>query len=96
MGDLEGDMAPVLAHHWKAAGVDDRAVRYLLAAADHAGRGWAKREAAMLYAEALELIPEEDAATRRRVRVQRALAQQASLHAAWGDVVPPPEADSGH
>jgi class 3 adenylate cyclase len=89
MGDRERDVAPILAHHWREAGDNERAVRYLLAAAEQAGRGWAKWEAAALYAQALELIPEEDVAARRRARVQRAIALQASLHAALGDVTPP-------
>jgi class 3 adenylate cyclase len=89
MGDRERDAAPILAHHWREAGDTERAVRYLLAAADQAGRGWAKWEAAALYGQALELIPAEDAATRRRVRVQRVVALQASMHAALGDVERP-------
>jgi class 3 adenylate cyclase len=91
MGDRERDAAPILAHHWREAGDTERAVRYLLAAADQAGRGWAKWEAAALYAQALELIPAEDVATRRRVRVQRVVALQASMHAALGDVERPPD-----
>jgi hypothetical protein len=67
-------------------------VRYLLAAAEQAGRGWAKREAADLYGQALRLIPEEDVLARRRVRMQRAIAQQASFHLALGDVERPSDA----
>jgi predicted ATPase len=89
MGDRQGDVATMLAHHWREAGDAERAVHYLLAAAEQAGRGWAKREAAALYGQALALIPQEDVLTRRRVRMQRAIAQQASLHAALGDVERP-------
>jgi hypothetical protein len=89
MGDRQGDVATMLAHHWRQAGDAERAVRYLLAAAEQAGRGWAKREAAALYGEALALIPQEDVLTRRRVRMLRAIAQQASLHMALGDVERP-------
>jgi hypothetical protein len=92
MGDRQGDVARILAHHWREAGEDERAVRYLLEAAEQAGRGWAKWEAAALYTEALELIPEADVLTRRRVRMQRAIAQQASIHAALGDVERPSDA----
>jgi class 3 adenylate cyclase len=92
MGDRHGDVATVLAHHWEEAGEAERAVRCYLAAAEHAGRGWAKQEAAALYAQALRLIPEGDVPTRRRVRMQRAIAQQAYLHAALGDVERPSDA----
>jgi class 3 adenylate cyclase len=94
-GDRHGDVAAVLAHHWREAGDDERAVRYLLEAAEQAGRGWAKWEAASLYAQALLLVPEDQVATRRRVRMQQALAQQASMHISLGDVERPGEATSG-
>jgi hypothetical protein len=61
-------------------------------AAEHAGRGWAKREAASLYAQALELIPETDVVTRRRAQMKRAIALQAAFHAALGDVERPSDA----
>nr|MBA2624921.1 hypothetical protein [Acidimicrobiia bacterium] len=86
MGDRQVDAAAVIAHHWQEAGEHERAVPYLLEAAQHAGRGWAKWEAAALYAQALELVPEDDVALRRRVRMQRAVAQQAVWHVALGDV----------
>jgi predicted ATPase len=89
MGERQADVATVLAHHWREAGEAERAVPYLLSAAELAGRGWAKLEAAALYAQALALIPESDVLTRRRVRMQKVIAQQASLHAALGDVEPP-------
>jgi class 3 adenylate cyclase len=89
MGDRQGDVSSMLAHHWREAGDDERAVHHLLAAAEQAGRGWAKGEAAALYGQALELIPEGDVLTRRRVRMQRAIAQQASFHLALGDVERP-------
>jgi predicted ATPase len=92
MGDRQGDVAPMLAHHWREAGDDERAARYLLEAAEQAGRGWAKREAAALYAQALELIPEAEVATRRRARMKRAIALQAAFHAALGDVERPSDA----
>ena len=92
MGDRHGDVAPTLAHHWRAAGDDQRAVRYLLEAAEQAGRGWAKSEAASLYSQALELLPESDVVTKRTVRMRRAIAQQASFHLALGDVERPPDA----
>jgi hypothetical protein len=61
--DLAGrpaDAAAILAHHWSEAGDSERAVRYLISAAEQAGRGWATGEAIALYNQALELIPEGD------------------------------------
>ena len=53
-----GQALEALAHHWREAGDDERAVEYLLEAAEQAGRGWAKEHALALYAEALQLVPE--------------------------------------
>ena len=36
------DRAAILAHHWREAGDPERAVGYLISAAEQAGRGWAK------------------------------------------------------
>ncbi|MEX2646949.1 MAG: AAA family ATPase [Gaiellaceae bacterium] len=69
--------AEAIAHHWREAGDAQRAVRYLLAAAEDAGRGWAKERAVALYREALELIPEEDDERRQAVRKRLGVA----LHA---------------
>ena len=76
---LDGDAA--LAYHWREAGEAEKALRYLLAAAEAAGRGWAKARAARLYAQALELIPEEHADMRREVTRKRAVAAASMLHA---------------
>jgi class 3 adenylate cyclase len=73
--------AAFLAHHWRHAGDGPRAADYLLIAADQAGRGWAQHEAVDLCNQALELIPEGDEARRRRVRLRRAVALQARIHA---------------
>jgi class 3 adenylate cyclase len=72
--------ATALAYHWLEAGDPERAVGYFLLAAEQAGRGWAKDEAAKLYAEALELIPAEDKERRREVARNRALALAALAH----------------
>ncbi len=80
--DATGDAAATataLALHWREAGEDRRAVDYILRAADQAGRGWAKDEAAALYGEALELIPAEDA-RRRDISRKRALSLAAFQH----------------
>jgi hypothetical protein len=63
------------------AGENERALPYLLLAAEQAGRGWAKDEAAALYGEALELVGDDP--ERRRVIVRKqALALAALQHAA--------------
>jgi predicted ATPase len=71
--------ATALARHWREAGDDERALEYLLLAADDAGRGWAKEEAARLYGEALELCA-GDPARRREILRKQALAITALQH----------------
>jgi class 3 adenylate cyclase len=73
-----GATATALARHWREAGDRRRALDYLLLAAEQAGRGWAKDEAAALYGEALELC-EDPGLTREIVRKQ-ALALAALQH----------------
>ena len=68
-----------LAHHWREAGENERAVEHLTAAAEQAGRGWAKERALTLYGEAFELLPEGDQ-RRRSIRMQQAVLAQALLH----------------
>ena len=72
--------ATALAQHWREAGEDLRAVEYALLAAEQAGRGWAKDEAAALYGEALELIPSSDEVRRREISRKRALSLAAFQH----------------
>ena len=78
-----GQSHEALGHHWRAAGEDDRAVEHLTAAADQAGRGWAKQRAVVLYREALEILADEDA-RRRDLTRKLAVALQAAYH--LGDV----------
>ena len=59
--------------------VDVAAVAYFTAAADHAGRGWAKERAVELYNEAFRLLPEGDE-RRRALGAKRAVAFQALYH----------------
>jgi class 3 adenylate cyclase len=73
--------AAILAHHWREAGENANAADYLLTAADQAWRGWTPHEAVELCNQALELIPENDTARRRRARLRRGIALQAELHA---------------
>ena len=75
-----GATATALARHWREAGDVQRALEYLLFAADQAGRGWAKDEAAALYGEALELIEEDQPEKRREVVRKQALALAALQH----------------
>jgi len=51
-----------------------------LLAAEQAGRGWAKDEAAALYGEALGLVPEHDVERRRVIARKRGLASAALAH----------------
>ncbi len=74
-----GATASALARHWREAGDEQRALEYLLQAADQAGRGWAKEEAARLYGEALELCG-PDPVRRREVARKQALALVALQH----------------
>jgi class 3 adenylate cyclase len=74
-----GQSEEALAHHWREAGYADRAVDYLVAAGDQAGRGWAKQRAVTLYREALELLSDEDP-RRRDVMRKLAVALQALYH----------------
>jgi class 3 adenylate cyclase len=74
-----GQPHEALAHHWREAGDNDRAVRHLVAAADQAGRGWAKERAVTLYREALGLLPENDE-RRRDISRRLAVALQALFH----------------
>jgi hypothetical protein len=74
-----GVSAATLAYHWREAEDVDRAVTYFVAAADHAGRGWAKERAVELYSEAFKVLPEGDD-RRRTVGAKRAVAVQALYH----------------
>ena len=74
-----GESAATLAFHWREAGDNERALPYFLAAAEHAGRGWAKERAVALYNEASGLLPEDDE-RRRDINRKRAVAFQALYH----------------
>lgn len=81
---LEATTAPgqsheALGHHWREAGEPERAVEHITAAADQAGRGWAKQRAVVLYREALGLLEEGDA-RRRALTLRLAVALQAAYH----------------
>ncbi|MDP9301692.1 MAG: AAA family ATPase, partial [Actinomycetota bacterium] len=71
-GDHIRDVAWILAHHWREAGEGNKAVTYLVLAAERALEAMAKDEAISLYDDAVELI--QDPALRARVRLQRAMS----------------------
>ena len=80
-----GGSAAVLAHHWRRAGEPERAVDYLLMAAEEAGRALAEAGAVGLYNQALELIPEDDAERRRELNLKRAVAYARFTHTIGGE-----------
>ena len=87
-----GQSHEALGHHWQEAGENERALEHLTAAADQAGRGWAKQRAVALYREALEVLADDDA-RRRDVTRKLAVALQAAYH--LGDVGGVPAGEPG-
>ena len=81
-GERIEEAAALLAHHWQEAGEVDQAVRFLQLAAEHAAKGWAKGEAAALFGQALELVPEDQPELRRAIAIRWAETQ-----AELGDLV---------
>ena len=67
------DLAAFLAHHWREAGEPNKAVDYLMLAAEQALDGWALDEAISHYNAALDLAPDD--AGRRQIRLARGLAR---------------------
>jgi len=83
--DSGNGAASLLAHHWRAAGASERALPYLLSAAEEADRGWACEEALGLYKQALELVPEGDTERRRELQLKQAVAYTRFTHLMGGD-----------
>jgi predicted ATPase len=81
---VSGEAIGAIARHWRDAGNHPRAVDQLVRAAAQAERGWAKDHAALLYRQALELVPENDDQRKSMIRRRLAIAAQASFH--LGDV----------
>ncbi len=75
-----GQSNEALAHHWSEAGEPARAADCLVAAADQAGRGWAKERAVALLSAALQLVAADDAKRRRDIKRRLAVALQAYRH----------------
>jgi predicted ATPase len=88
----ENQSREALSRHWREAGEVERALEHLLAAAEQAGRGWAKAHALALYTQALELLPEEDP-RRSTIRRQQVVAAMAVQHLIEQDVGRPAGSD---
>jgi len=93
-GDRPGALAVVMAHHWREAGDPERAIKYLLTAAEQADQAWAKQEAVALYTQVIGLLSDDDP-RRRAVNLRRAVAKQAIAHVEFGDVPAPSRAPDG-
>ena len=76
---LETAAAEAIAHHWAEAGDAERAVQYYVAAAEDAGRGWAKEHAVQLYRQAMALLSDGDP-QRRDLGLKLAVAIQTAFH----------------
>jgi predicted ATPase len=75
-----GEITTALARHWRDAGEPSRAVDYFIRAGEQAELGWAKDQAAILYREALDLVPEDGDERLSMLRRRVALARAAALH----------------
>ena len=76
---LKAAAAEAIAAHWREAGDPERAAQYYVAAAEDAGRGWAKDHAVTLYREAMAVLPEGHP-ERRDVQRRLAVALQVAFH----------------
>jgi class 3 adenylate cyclase len=75
-----GEITTALARHWRDAGEPSRAVDYFIRAGEQAELGWAKDQAAILYREALDLVPDDGDERLAMLRRRLALARAAALH----------------
>jgi tetratricopeptide (TPR) repeat protein len=71
-GEMDRELAWLLAHHWKEAGDLPRAIDYLMLAAERAEEAMAEDEAMDLFERAHELAADDP--TRTRIRLLQALA----------------------
>jgi class 3 adenylate cyclase len=76
---VETAAAEAIAVHWREAGDPERAAQYYVAAAEDAGRGWAKDHAVALYQEAMALLPDGHP-ERRDIQLRLAVAVQVAFH----------------
>ena len=79
-GEDSTNLAWVLAHHWREAGQDAKAIPYLVSAAGQANEQLALHHAVELYGSALKLLPQDDP-RRRDLTVRRAMAYVRLNHA---------------
>jgi predicted ATPase len=75
-----GEAATALARHWRDAGERERALGYFVRAGEQAEHGWAKDQAAILYKEAIDLLPEDNNEQLGDLRRRLALARAAAVH----------------
>jgi class 3 adenylate cyclase len=80
--DRARNLAWILAHHWREAGEDGKALPYVIAAAEQADEQLAFHHSLALYGSALELLPQDDP-RRRDVTVRRAIAFSRLNHAVF-------------
>jgi len=80
--DRARNLAWVLAHHWREAGDDAKAIPYLIAAAEQADEQLAFHHSLTLYSSALELLADDDP-RRRDLTVRRAIALTRLSHAIY-------------
>jgi predicted ATPase len=73
-------VAGILANHWLQAGDNERAIDYLIQAAEVAGRGWEQTEAFDHLKQALQLVPAGDRARKRSLTLKLAVARQVWTH----------------
>lgn len=66
-------LSTVLAHHWREAGEADRAIEYLMQAAQQALNAWALSDAVAIYDSALSLATDDG--ERNRIRLARGLGR---------------------
>jgi class 3 adenylate cyclase len=85
-GDRTRNLAWVLAYHWREAGEPDRALPYLIKAAELAHEQLAFHHSVQLYGSALELIDEDDP-RRADLTVRRAIAFSRLSHAVFEEGV---------
>jgi class 3 adenylate cyclase len=80
--DRARNLAWILAHHWREAGEDAKALPYLIAAAEQADDQLAFHHALELYSSALQLLDDDDP-RRRDITVRRAIAFSRLSHAVY-------------
>jgi class 3 adenylate cyclase/tetratricopeptide (TPR) repeat protein len=81
------EFAPVLAHHFREAGDDERTLRYATLAGDNAGRLYANAEAAAHYATAIESAKRREATAEAIGHLYPSRGRVLELAARYGEAV---------